>query len=337
MADLETLITTSPVGVVVFDAKTGAVTSINREAARIVSTLHEPDRRAEDLLGVLSYQRADGRNVAPFDIARELIEGDTVRAEEIIIEVPDGRSVTALVNATPIRSEEGEVESVVVTLQDMTPLEELERLRAESLGMVSHELQAPLISIKGSADTLPEAASELDATEMAQFHRIIRDQSTNMRRLIGDLLDVARIETGTLPMAPEAVEAAVLVDQAKNTFLGGGGGRNLQIYLEPDLPGVMADRRRIVQVLNNLLSNAARYSPETSPITINVVREGLHVAISVTGEGRGGPVHLQGHSGSARGPHLGRKRRAGAGDPVYPHRSGGGGGRRRACGAAVPI
>ena len=130
---------------------------------------------------------------------------------------------------------------------------------------------------------------------------------------------------------------------------------------------------------------------------VNVVREGLHVAISVTGEGRGGLVHLQGHSGSARGPHpasiadrrriaqvlnnllsnaaryspetspitstscgrgstwrsplparageglsickgiVGRKRRAGAGDPVYPHRSGGGGGRRRACGAAVPI
>ena len=237
MADLETLINTSPVGVVVFDAKTVAVTSINREAARIVSTLHEPDRRAEDLLGVLSYQRDDGRNVAPFDIARELIEGDTVRAEEIVIEVPDGRSVTALVNATPIRSEEGEVESVVVTLQDMTPLEELERLRAEFLGMVSHELQAPPTSIKGSADTLPEAASELDATEMAQFHRIIRDQSTNMRRLIGDLLAVARIETGILPMAPEPVEAAVLVDQAKNTFLGGGGRRNLQIYLEPDLPG----------------------------------------------------------------------------------------------------
>ena len=71
-----------------------------------------------------------------------------------MLQAPDGRSVTTLVNATPIYSEEGAVESVVVTIQDMTPLEELERLRAEFLGMVSHELRTPLAAIKGSAVTL---------------------------------------------------------------------------------------------------------------------------------------------------------------------------------------
>ena len=89
-----------------------------------------------------------------------------------------------------------------MTLQDMTPLEELERLRAEFLGMVSHELRTPLASIKGSVTTLLEAASELDPAEMTQFFRIIRDQSDQMRYLIGDLLDVARIETGSLSVAP---------------------------------------------------------------------------------------------------------------------------------------
>ena len=142
------------------------MTSTNRKAARIVRSLHEPDRRAEELLSVLSYRRADGRRIATFDIVRELIAGDTVRAEEIVIEVPDGRSVTALVNGTPIRSEEGEVESVVVTLQAMTPLEELERQRAEFLAMVSHELRVPLTSIKGSADMLMDAQDSLDPAEM---------------------------------------------------------------------------------------------------------------------------------------------------------------------------
>ena len=222
-----------------------------------------------------------------------------MRAEEIVLQAPDGRSVTTLVNATPIRSEEGETESVVVTLQDLTPLEELERLRAEFLGMVSHELRIPLTSIKGAAATLTEAASDLDPAEMLQFFRIIGEQADRMRDLIGDLLDVARIETGTLPVSPEPVEAAVLVDEARSRFQSGGGRSNLVIDLPPDLPRVTADRRRIVQVLNNLLSNAARHSNELSPIRVAAVPDGVHVAFSVADDGVGVPAE--------RLPHLFRK------------------------------
>ena len=202
--------------------------------------------------------------------------------------------MTTLVNATPIRSEEGEVVSVVVTLQDMTPLEEMERLRAEFLGMVSHELRTPLTSIKGSAATLTEAASDLDPAEMLQFFRIIGEQADYMRDLIGDLLDVARIETGELSVAPAPAEVATLVDEARSRFQSGGGRNTLRIDLSPELPLVMADGRRIIQVLSNLLTNAARYSHEAS-----AVREGYHVAVSVTDEGRG--------IAAERLPHLFRK------------------------------
>ena len=288
-ADLETLVNTAPVGVVVFDARTGRVASINREARRIVSGLHMPDGSAEQLLDALTFRRADGRGVSleEFPLAQALSTGETVRAEEIVIEVPDGGSVTTLVNATPIRSEEGEVESVVVTLQDMTPLEEMERLQAEFLGMVSHELRTPLTSIKGSAATLTEAASDLDPAEMLQFFRIIGEQADYMRDLLGDLLDVARIETGELSVAPAPADVATLVDEARSRFQSGGGRNNLRIDLSPELALVMADGRRIIQVLNNLLTNAARHSHEVSAIGVAAVREGYHVAVSVTDEGRG--------------------------------------------------
>ena len=82
-----------------------------------------------------------------------------MRAEEITISVPDSRSVTALPNATPIRTPEGELESIVVTVQDMTPLEESQRMRAEFLSMVNHELRKPLISIGDAAATMLDAAS----------------------------------------------------------------------------------------------------------------------------------------------------------------------------------
>ena len=228
-AGLETLVNTTPVGVLVFDARTGNPVSLNREARRIVNDLCAPGGSAEQLLEVLTFRRADGREISleEFPLAQALSTGETVRAEEIVLQAPDGRSVTTLINATSIRSEEGEVESVVVTMQDMTPMEELERLRAEFLGMVSHELRTPLTSIKGSAATLTEAASDLDPAEMLQFFRIIGEQADYMRDLIGDLLDVARIETGELSVAPAPADVATLVDEARSRFQSGGGRNNL--------------------------------------------------------------------------------------------------------------
>jgi len=290
--DLETLVNTSPVGVAVFDARTGAPASLNREAMRIVESLREPEQSHEELLGMVTCVRADGRELSllNFPMSELLSAGETVRAEEIVLRVPDGRSVSVLLNATPIHSEDGELASFVVTLQDMTPLEELERLRAEFLAMVSHELRTPLAAVKGSVTTLLESASELDPAEMTQFFRIIRDQSDQMRYLISDLLDVARIETGTLPVAPEPSDVRLLVDEARGRFLSGGGTDALQVQLAPDLPLVMADKRRIVQVLSNLLSNAAGNSADGSPIVVAGVLEGVHVAVSVSDEGRGIPA-----------------------------------------------
>ena len=288
-ADLETLINSSPVGVIVFNARTGEPVRVNRESRRILGDLHPAGGPVEELHDMILFRRADGREIAldELPLAQALSSGETIHAEEIVIWVPDGGSVTTLVNATPIRSEDGEVESVVVTLQDLTPLEELERLRAELLGTVGHELRVPLTSIRGSAATLLDASPDLDPAELHQFHQIIADQADHMRELIGELIDVARIETGTLPVSPEPVEVASLIDRARNTFLSGGGRNNLDLDLAPDLPLVMADRRRISQVLGNLMSNAAKYSPESSVIRVTAVQEGFHMQLSVADEGRG--------------------------------------------------
>ena len=300
-ADLEALVETSPGGVVVFDARTGQPLSSNREANRIVEPLRTPGRPAEELLQTLTCLFSDGREVSldQFTLAQELKNAGTVRAEEIVLSVPDGRSVSMLVNATPIHAEEGEVVSVVITMQDLAPLEELERLRAEFLGIVSHELRAPLTSIKGSTATVLGAKPVPAPAEMLQFFRIIDGQADHMRGLIANLLDVGSIGAGTLTVAPEPSEVAGLVDQARNTFLSGGGRHTVQIDLPSELPRVMADRERIVQVLNNLLSNAARHSPESSPIRVEAAREGIQVAIAVYDEGRGIPPE--------RLPHLFRK------------------------------
>ena len=299
--DLEALIDTSPVGVVVFDAKTGGMVSVNREAKRIVEGLRVPGRSLEQLEEIVTCRRGDGREIAfrEFPLAQIIGSATTVRAEEIVLQVPDGRSVTTLVNATTVHGEDGAVESVVVTLQDMAPIEELERMRAEFLSLVSHELRAPLTSIKGSTTTVLSVQPTPNPAETLQIIRIIDGQADHMRSLINDLLDAGHIETGTLSISPEPSEVVSLVEQARNTFLSGGGRHDVLIDLPLDLPLVMADRQRIVQVMNNLLSNAAKYSSEAAPIRIAAAHEGVHVAVSISDEGRGVPPDLL--------PHLFRK------------------------------
>ena len=283
-ADLEALVETSPVGVAVFDASTGRAMSLNREARRIVEAIRTPGCPAEQLLEVMTCRYADGREVSleELSLTRQLEGATPIRAEEIELSVPDGRSVRTLVNATPIHSDDGEVLSVIVTMQDLAPLEELERQRAEFLGMVSHELRAPLTSIKGSTATVLHAAPAPTRAEMLQFFRIIDGQADHMRGLIANLLDAGSIEAGTLTVAPEPSNVAALVDQARTTFLTGGGRHPVLIDLPPDLPRAMADPERIAQVLGNLLANAARHSPPSAPIRVEGAHEGAWVVLSVS-------------------------------------------------------
>ncbi len=172
-------------------------------------------------------------------------------------------------------------------MQDMADLEDMEQSRAEFLRLVGQELREPLTFIKGSAVSLRESLDSLEKAEILQFLRIIESQSDRMRDLMGELQDMARIKTGAFSVAPEPTEVTALVNEARSAFLAVGQGRSIVLDLDPDLPWVMADRRRIVQVLCNLLSNAARRSPETSTIRLTGAPEGGVVALSVAGPGAG--------------------------------------------------
>ncbi len=288
-ADLEALVETSPVGVAVLDAATGRAVLFNREVRRLVEQLQTPDHSPEELLGIITYRRGDGREVAlaGYPLAEALAGGETVRTEEIVLSTPDGQSVTTLVNATPIHSRDGTVKSVVVTLQDLAPLEELDRMRSEFLGMVSHELRTPLAAIKGSTTAVLSGVRNFAKAETHAFFRIVDEQADRMMGLVADLIDAGRIDAGTLSVSPEPTDVAALVESARTAFTSGGGRHTVKIDLPPDLPRVMADRERIAQVLGNLLANAARQGPESLPIRIAAAREGVHVAVSVADEGRG--------------------------------------------------
>ena len=288
-ADLEALVNTSPVGVLVFDPETCVPVMANREARRIMDLPHDRSGDLAPRLREVTFRRMDGSAVAYGDlpVVRAARDGESVQAEELVVCRGSGEEVTTLVNATPIRADDGEIASIVATVQDISPLEELERLRAEFLGMVSHELRAPLAAIKGSAATARGASSPLDPAEARQFFRIIEEQADQMRDLINNLLDLTRIEAGTLSISPGAVDVAVVVEQAKNAFLSSGHDSSVEVEMMSGLPRVWADGQRLVQVLHNLLSNAAKCSRKWSTVTVAASVQDLYVTVSVTDEGTG--------------------------------------------------
>jgi PAS domain S-box-containing protein len=286
---LQALVDTSPVGVFVVDAPSGRVTLMNREAQRIYGLPLQPEDRMQSYEQVAVYRRPDGRVYAAEELPlqRALHHGETVSAEEMSLEFPDGRSVPTLVSATPVYSAEGKIASAIAVIQDITPLEEAEKLRSEFLGVVSHELKTPLTAIKGAAATALGSPDPLTEQETRELFQIVDEQGDRLRDLVNNLLDMTRIEAGRLSVRPKPADLRAILQEAQATFMRSGGLHSLQITVPDDLPPVNADFGRIVQVVTNLLANAARFSPQTAPITVDVEYDSVSTTVHIRDQGRG--------------------------------------------------
>lgn len=286
---LEALIEISPAGIMVYDAKTMDLLSLNPEVRRIVRGLRTPGRSYEEILSVIDIRHPDGGKVERDRLATERARryGEVVRSEEAILQLPDGQAVTVLNSAAPIYSEDGEVAYVVAVIQDMTPLEDLERLRAQFLGMVSQELRGPLTTIKGATSMALNPSSTPDAAEAQQYFGIIDKSANRIRTLVNDLLDVTQIETGAFTVDLQPANLRALAEEAKETFARSGARNSVELEVSPDLPKVRADKRRMVQALGNLLSNASRSSADWSVIRMNASAQNEFISVSVSDEGWG--------------------------------------------------
>ena len=282
-AELESLIESSPLGVLVFDAKTGDLVTVNDEARRIVGGLGGRGRSLGALLQELTFRRLDGRQIGldELPLTKALSSGETVRAEELVISRPDGQTVSILVNARPIRSEDGAIVSVINTIQDLAPLEETERQRAEFLGMVSDGLRTPLATVKGATATVLGSSSQMDAVEMLYYFRLIDEQVDHLRSLASDLLDLTRIELGKLSLTTETAVLLDVIDRAVSAFQSGGTNDVIKVDLPGELPPIAADAQRLVQVFFNLFTDAAKHSLEGSTTRVSALHANSHITVDV--------------------------------------------------------
>jgi two-component system phosphate regulon sensor histidine kinase PhoR len=222
-----------------------------------------------------------------FREARAAGEG-SVSNREVRLANPVNRRVE--VNAVPLRLGGAEV-GVVMVLHDVTELRRLEQVRTEFVANVSHELRTPLTAIQGYLETLLGGALE-EQENARRFLEIVFRHTERLGRLLNDLTDLSNIELGrvSLKLAPtrldDAVDAvlAIMGPKAKS------GNVALKSQLPRDLPPVLADRDRLVQILLNLVDNAIKYTPEGGRVTVRAHDPAdAHIEIDVVDTGIGIP------------------------------------------------
>jgi PAS domain S-box-containing protein len=184
------------------------------------------------------------------------------------IQTRDGRLVPVEASYGLIRDEEGELERVVMVFRDISRQEELARQRAEIVANVSHELRTPLALIKGYASTLLNKNVVLDEVETRRFLDNVSASADRLSRMIDDLLCASRLETDQLRLQPLRFDLGLMVRQMLDWFQPHAKGRQLVADVPAEELCVWADPDRVEQVLVNLLTNAAKYSPRDSTITV---------------------------------------------------------------------
>jgi two-component system phosphate regulon sensor histidine kinase PhoR len=179
------------------------------------------------------------------------------------------------------------VGGAVLALFDLTGVRKLQTVRRDFVANVSHELKTPLTAIRGFAETL---ATEMDAADPhAQFAETIKSNAERMQRLVDDLLDLSRIESGGWAPAPVLVDVRAAAEEAAAPCRDDMKKRGVRftVEVEPEAATLHADPLAIRQALGNLIENAARYTPSGGSVSVTARAgdEGIAIAVADTGSG----------------------------------------------------
>lgn len=208
----------------------------------------------------------------------------------IALKGPDGKKTYRL-RATPMTDEEGSLLGTVAVLEDVTHLREVDRLKNEFIGVASHELRTPVTSLLLSAQLLKDGAVGPLTKGQADVVQVQLEDLHRLEKLMRDLLDVTKLESGDRSHRMEKIPALELMNSAVELQRGQAENKKVQLRLLNDGdPGcVTADRQQIGRVLANLIANAIRHTPEGGTVTVRASSDADEVTFSVEDTGEGIP------------------------------------------------
>lgn len=254
-------------GIIAADAR-GRILTANPAARRLLG--YEPEEPLPDLRTL--FRDKDAR-----EAVTDVLAGRTVQDREVELD-----EQVVLFNARPLPGS-----GAVLILHDLTQVRRLEAIRRDFVANVSHELKTPLTSISGYAETLAEGG--VDAATQRRFLETIRSNALRMHRLVDDLLDLSRIESGRWVPDPAPTPVAVIAREVFGSAQDAAERRGVTLTLDiaTDASAIFADPETLRQVLTNLLDNSLRYTPKGGEIVGRTRRVPAGVELSVQDTGTG--------------------------------------------------
>ena len=216
---------------------------------------------------VLPLQNLHGENVCNADFDISSLPEDGAQCEGDIV-LPDGGHISVSVTFTPLRDEQNRLVNIIANVLDITRFREEEEMKSTFTSIISHELKTPVSLIKGYAQTLARPDADWDAETARQSLEVIEEEADRLEALINNLLDVSRIQAGSLRLEHSDVNVRRLLERVAQDYRTQTNAHSIALDLPPDLPIIYGDEERLRQVFTNLLSNAIKYSPDGGVIRI---------------------------------------------------------------------
>ena len=305
--ETERILSVAPIGLMTVDSN-GMIQSANPQMLALLDKAEE-----SELIGTSVFEIPAVTKSGLGAIIMQALEGRVGEKNDVHFVPSEEKAFYLHTKATPIPSPDGSSEEAILVAMDITSnvrlqsqlersyekliqtyqeLERVTKMKSQFIDVVSHELRTPLTVMKGYLDLIESECEPSFDSKLLQKLRTVRANADRLYALVESMLDVSRLEKGTLEINPEPTKVDTLLEEIVNARRHDASEKRqgLSLEIESEVPLIMADRRRVRDVFNNLIDNAVKYTDEEGKIQVGARDEGKIVHIWVKDNGIGIPL-----------------------------------------------
>lgn len=280
-------------GVFVIDTS-GKIILFNK-ASSLITGFSEKEAIGRRYFDLLKFVNEDTK--APtFEFVQTALSGTkSVMPRRTMLPTKSGKIIPVADSAAPVYDSSGAIAGAVVVFRDITSERELENAKEEFVALASHQLRTPIVIIQGYLDLLIDELSKEITPERKLTFNAMQRAILSLTELVNGMLNVSRVETGTIGISPEPTDLPALLDKTLGEFKIEMQEKNFTFekkYAE-NIPTINVDQRLTVAIVRNLMSNAIKYTPIRGSISVVLEKTDSEVVVSVTDSGLGIPKDQQ--------------------------------------------